>query len=103
MAFLEKEKQVFFVVQGPIHYHPFHLIVISLLWNTALDFVFYNLDFFFLLFRAAPAAYGSSQGRGPIGATAASLRHSNSNAGSELCLRTTPQLTAHGNAGSLTH
>ena len=34
---------------------------------------------FFVDFRAAPAAYGSSQARGPIRAAAASLRHSHSN------------------------
>ena len=34
--------------------------------------------FVFWLFRAAPAAYGGSQARGPIRATAASLRHSHS-------------------------
>ena len=41
-------------------------------------------------------AYGDPQARGPIGATAAGLRHSHShsNTGSELCLRPTPQLTA---------
>ena len=33
--------------------------------------------FFFALFRAALAAYGDSQARGPIGATAASLHHNN--------------------------
>ena len=38
---------------------------------------------FVLLFRAAPKAYGSSQARGRIGAIAACLRHSHSNAGSE--------------------
>ena len=47
-------------------------------------------DFFFggggSLFRAEPMAYGSSQVRGQIGATAASLCHSHSNAGSKLCL-----------------
>ena len=43
---------------------------------------------------AAPAAYGGSQARGPIGAVAASLRQSHSNAGSEPRLRPTPQLTA---------
>ena len=53
-----------------------------------------SLFFFFLLFRAAPAADGSSQVRGPIGAVAASLRHSHSNVGSEPCLWPTPQLTA---------
>ena len=46
-------------------------------------------------------AYGGSQARGQIGATATSLRHSHSNAGSEPRLGPTP--TAHGNAGSLTH
>ena len=43
---------------------------------------------------AAPAAYGGSQARGQIGAVATSLRQSHSNAGSEPCLRPTPQLTA---------
>ena len=43
---------------------------------------------------AAPAAYGGSQARGPIGAAATGLRQSHSNAGSEPCLQPTPQLTA---------
>ena len=47
--------------------------------------------FFFFLCRAIPKAYGSSQARGRIGATAAGLHHSNS--GFEPCLRPTPQLT----------
>ena len=53
--------------------------------------------FFFWLFAfsgAAPEAYGGSQARGPIGAIATSLHHSHSNAGSELRLRPTLQLTA---------
>ena len=39
-----------------------------------------NIDFVFCfgLFRATPAAYGSSQARGLIGTTAASLHHSHS-------------------------
>ena len=41
------------------------------------------LIFYFLLFKAAPAAYGNSQARGQIGAVAASLCHSHSNARSE--------------------
>ena len=51
---------------------------------------------FFFLFRAtpAPAAYGGSQVRCQIGAIAASLCHSHSNAGSKPHLRPTPQLTA---------
>ena len=46
---------------------------------------------FYLLFRAAPVAYGDSQARGLIRAAAASLCHSN--ARSELSLQTIPQLT----------
>ena len=43
---------------------------------------------------AAPAAYGGSQARGPIGVVATGLRQSHSNAGSEPRLQPTPQLTA---------
>ena len=50
--------------------------------------------FFFLLFRAIPEAYVGSQARGLIGATAAGLHHSHSNAGSEPLLQPTPQLRA---------
>ena len=39
--------------------------------------------FSFFLFTATSAAYGSSQARGLMGTTAASLRRSHSNAGSE--------------------
>ena len=46
------------------------------------------------IFRATPAAYGSSQARGRIGAVAASLHHSHSNSGSEPHLWPTPRLTA---------
>ena len=42
----------------------------------------------------APVAYGGSQTRGRIGAVAASLHQSHSNAGSEPRLQPTPQLTA---------
>ena len=47
--------------------------------------------FIYLCFRATPTAYGGSQARGLIGAVADSLRHSN--AGSEMLLELTPQLT----------
>ena len=50
--------------------------------------------FYFCLFRAAPAAYGSSQVRVWIGAEATGLHHSHSNMGSEPCLRPAPQLMA---------
>ena len=53
-----------------------------------------NQFLFSLLFRATPVANGSSQARGWIGATAASLCHSHSNEGSEPGLQPTPQLTA---------
>ena len=56
--------------------------------------VFFDFFFFVFLFRALPVAYGGSQARGPIGAVAISLRHSHSNAGSELHLQLIPQLTA---------
>ena len=42
----------------------------------------YLFIYLFLLFRAAPMAYGGFQARGQIRATAASLHHSHSNAGS---------------------
>ena len=41
---------------------------------------FLSFFLFFLLFRAAPAAYGGSPARGQIGAAAAGLRHSHSSA-----------------------
>ena len=53
-----------------------------------------SLLLLFLLFRAALVAHGGSQARGRIGAIAAGLHHSHSNAGSELCLWPTPQLKA---------
>ena len=49
-------------------------------------FVFIYLFSIFAFSRAATAAYGGSQARGPIGAVAASLHHSHSNLGSEPCL-----------------
>ena len=59
-------------------------------------------SFSFLLFKATLAACGGSQARGWNRAVAANLCHSHSNAGSQLCLRPTPQLT-HSNTRSLTH
>ena len=73
--------------------------------NTSMiDMGSYNLQIYYLfiyicLFRTTPVAYGSSQARDQIGAAAAGLHHSHSNAGSESCLRPT---TAHGNTRSLT-
>ena len=48
-----------------------------------------NFSFFlfsFLLFKAIPAVYRTSQARGQIGAAAASLCHIHNNAGSQPCL-----------------
>ena len=50
--------------------------------------------FFSCFYRATPAAYGGSQARGQIRATAFSIHHSHSNVASKPSLRTTPQLTA---------
>ena len=50
--------------------------------------------FFFGLFRAVTVAYGGSQARGRIGTVATSLYHCHSNARSEPCLQTIPQLMA---------
>ena len=50
--------------------------------------------FLYLLFRTTSVAYGSSQARAQIGATAACLCHGHSNTGSEPGLQPTPQLTA---------
>ena len=60
----------------------------SFLWLSCIpldeDTTFvYSFFFFFLLFRATPLAYGSSQARGQIGAIAASYSHSHSNAKSK--------------------
>ena len=57
------------------------------------SYVFYFFNFF-CLFRAIPAAYGDSQARRLIGATAASLCHSHSNARSKPHLWPLPQLMA---------
>jgi len=63
-----------------------------------LESMFLSFFFFFFVFLlflwAAPAAYGGTQARGQIGAVAASLRQSHSNARSEPRLQPTPQLTA---------
>ena len=59
-----------------------------------LNYLFIYLFGLFAISWAAPAAHGGSKARGLIGAVAASLRQSHSNAGSEPLLRPTPQLTA---------
>jgi len=58
------------------------------LWFPSLSSSSSSSFFFFFLgpVRATPAAYGGSQARGQIRATASGLRHSHSNARSELHL-----------------
>ena len=62
-------------------------------------FVFFLFCFVLFCFRfaiswATATAYGDSQAMGPTGAAATGPHQSHSNAGSEPCLRPTPQLTA---------
>ena len=63
-----------------------------------LDIIIANKCLFFFVvfcpFRVTPVAYGDSQARGRIGAVAAGLCQSHSNARSKPCPRPTPQLTA---------
>ena len=56
-------------------------------------YIFLKIFSFAFFFRAAtsPSAYGGSQARDHIGATAAGLCHSHMNTGSELCPWPTPQ------------
>ena len=56
-----------------------------------LFFIRFYFLFYFLLFTAIPRAYGDSQARGPIRATAARRRHSHSSTRSEPRLQPTPQ------------
>ena len=64
--------------------------------ERAFFFVLFLFLFFFCFcfFIATPVAYGVSQARGLIGATAAGLHQSHRNAGSEPHLQPTPQLMA---------
>ena len=62
---------------------------------------YYFLGFFFLLFRATPVVYGSSQARGWIGATAAWPTPQAQQR--EIQAVSVTYTTAHSNAGSLTY
>ena len=69
-------------------------LVCFVLSYRSLLYCFLSFSFsFFFLFRATSAAYGSSQPRGQIKATADGLCYSHSNAGSESRLQPIPQLT----------
>ena len=53
--------------------------------------------------RAAPMTYGRSQAIGPMGAAAASLRHSHSQQQRRIQATSVTYTTAQGHDGSLTH
>ena len=66
-----------------------------ILFEIYFIFIYYYFFFCFLVLHPTEAC-GISQGRDQIGAVAAGLfyvSHSHSNAGSDLCLLPTPQLT----------
>ena len=71
---------------GPTERNGFEMCFLLFFFN------YYYFVGFFLLFRAAPMAYGSSQARGQIGVAAGS--HSHRHMGSKLCLQPIAQLTA---------
>ena len=72
-------------------------------WVIIIFASFFLIYFCVCLFKAAPVAYGSSQARGWIRATAASLYHSPKMDPSGIRAMSVTYNTAHGNARSLTH
>ena len=82
------------LAQNAIHVTDSYSDTTSSPLNIFSPFFFLFFFFSFCLFRAAPAAYGGSQTRGPIRAVAAGLRYSHSSAESEPRLQPTPQLMA---------
>ena len=79
---------------GTLSYLFFKSFLLSFFSFLSFFLFSFFLFFFFCFFRAAPEAYGSSQARGQIGATASGPRPSHSNPASEPHLKPTPQLTA---------
>ena len=77
-------------------YHSIHIRgrEIALMTLYYLTFFFFCLFVFLPFLGLLPRAYGGSQARGLMGAVAAGLSQSHSNAESELHLQPTPQLTA---------
>ena len=76
------------------HYPPSCSIQVQISFSSRKVFLNHGLRWFLFcfvfLFRAAPAAYRSSQARGWIGAAPAGLHHSHSNAGFESSLHLHP-------------
>ena len=74
------------------HHHHHHLSTCFRSWFLCSWFLHSFIIIIIIIFsfsRAAPAAYGGSQARSPVGAVAANLRQSHSNAGSKLRLQPT--------------
>ena len=67
-------------------YSYYKILAGFLVFGQYIPIVYFIEVFFFLFFRATPAAYGGSQARGQIRAAATGLHHSHSHAGSELHL-----------------
>ena len=85
-----------FMIVAQFHSYAFNCPVLPILF-IYLFLIFFlppflSLSFLLSAFRVIPMAYGSSQARGRIGATAVGLCHSNMRF--QLCLWPTPQLTA---------
>ena len=86
--------QVLFLVCLPMarcccHGHAVVLYSIVVLIYIPCWLIILSFFKFFFFLRAIPMAYGSSQARGQIGATAASLHHSHSNTRSQPHLQST--------------
>ena len=77
----DKEREKAYILKFPFLVTPW----LKRSWSrvTMMEDIWGRIFFFFLLFRAAPTIYGSSQARGQIGAAAAGLHHSHSNTRSE--------------------
>ena len=77
------------MVTSQVRYHwttmgiPWMKLILKQQCSQELEKNIFFFFFFFVFFRLPPVAYVGSQARGLIGATAASLRHSHSNARSE--------------------
>ena len=67
---------------------------LKITWNLIGNYCHTFIFYFFVFLRASSMAYGDSQARGWIGATATGLHHSDSNLGSKPHLWPTPQLMA---------
>ena len=79
------------ITHGILLYHVIeHFKVYEVFFNKQKVYIL----IFFFFFMAAPKAYGGSQAKDRIGAVAAGLHHSHSNARSKLCMQLTSQLMA---------